>query len=65
MVGGGRKQKKKTSKETYLSASLGQKAEFCGDIKVNCKDTLVEEEGRNGRNSMSLGGGTLQKVKKD
>lgn len=64
-VGGGRrKQNKKTSKETYLSASLGQKAEFFRDIKVNCKDTLMEE-GSNGRNSMSLGHGTFQKVKKD
>lgn len=57
--------KKKTSKEIYLPLSLGQKAEFCGDIRMNCKDTLVKEEGRSGRNSMSFGDGMFQKAEKD
>lgn len=56
--------RKQANKETYLSSSLGQKAEFCGDIRVNFKDTLVKQEVRNGRNSVSFGDGKFQKVER-
>ena len=60
-----KKKENKQKKKTCLPASLGHKAELCGDVRVNFKDTLGKEEGRNGRNSTSFGDGKFQKGKKE
>lgn len=60
-----KKQRNKTNKETsFLPTSLGHKTEFCGDTRVNIKNTPWKEEGRDGRKSTSFGGGKFRKERK-